>query len=711
MGEPVSAFQDVPGDARSHLGLLFHAAAYHVIHHLRGRALANGGELEQVLEQVLQQYPFLSNYFARIRERMPEEIGWPESLEWLEAQVEAWESSVAAPLPMLQMRRALGLSHHAVLVFVLAGMVEEDAEIAALFAATAGAPSEHRPSVGFAQQVFNGPGREDPWQLIRPLLDSGFLEAMNREAPRSEWVLRVPRVLWNTVRGECAECPLPGVRLHPQPSLQPLAELVIDLGLRARLAELARLAGLGRTPAIVIRGMPGTDRLGAIGAVANELGYGLLEIDCPPATQAAAELWRLIGPLCTLARAMPVFSVEAAAGETFEIPSLDGFPGSCGILIGREGGITGAAAAQAVTVSLELESPADRLELWRRGLEGQASADLTEIATGLCLPGRYIAQCARLAADYATMERRDSVSMAHVQQAARTINRQVLDTLAVRVDGPASWSHLVVREATFQELQLLQGRCRHRERLAMTFQASIPGGMNRGVRALFEGASGTGKTLAARVLANELSLDLYRVDLAAVVNKYIGETEKNLSRVLSRAEDLNVILLLDEGDSLMTRRTEVKSANDRYANLETNYLLQRLENYTGIVIITTNAGQSIDSAFRRRMDSVVKFHLPDAAERWQLWHAHLPEGHEVSGPELEEVAVRYQLSGGQIRNISIRAALLALARQAALVQTCDLKQAIQAEHRKAGASFIEGTTGGANPRNDYSLAAFVGGLS
>jgi SpoVK/Ycf46/Vps4 family AAA+-type ATPase len=234
--------------------------------------------------------------------------------------------------------------------------------------------------------------------------------------------------------------------------------------------------------------------------------------------------------------------------------------------------------------------------------------------------------------------------------------------------------------------------------------------MNRGVRALLEGPSGTGKTLAARVLATELGLDLYRVDLAAVVNKYIGETEKNLSRVLGRAEDLNVILLLDEGDSLMTRRTDVKSSNDRYANLETNYLLQRLENYTGIVVITTNAGQSIDSAFRRRMDSVVKFHLPDAEQRWRLWQVHLPPGHMAGGGDLEEIALRYQLTGGQIRNACVNATLLALNRADAAVHAGDLRDAIQTEHRKAGASFIDRSKAG-TVRNDSSLASFLGGLT
>jgi SpoVK/Ycf46/Vps4 family AAA+-type ATPase len=297
-----------------------------------------------------------------------------------------------------------------------------------------------------------------------------------------------------------------------------------------------------------------------------------------------------------------------------------------------------------------------------------------------------------------------------VRLAARAMNLQVLDTLATRIDGDATWAKLIVKHATSRELQLLEGRCWHREQLASTFQDSMPGGMNRGVRALFEGPSGTGKTLAARVLATELGLDLYRVDLAALVNKYVGETEKNLSRVLSRAEDLNVILLLDEGDSLMARRTDVKSANDRYANLETNYLLQRLEHYTGIVVVTTNAGQSIDSAFRRRMDSVVKFHLPDAAERWHLWQVHLPADHAIESAALEEIARRYGLTGGQIRNVCVNAALAALSGSGGCVKLPQLRASLQAEHRKAGATFIESGFP-AMAHNPRKIAAFVGGLS
>jgi SpoVK/Ycf46/Vps4 family AAA+-type ATPase len=207
--------------------------------------------------------------------------------------------------------------------------------------------------------------------------------------------------------------------------------------------------------------------------------------------------------------------------------------------------------------------------------------------------------------------------------------------------------------------------------------------LNPGVRAMFVGDSGTGKTLAAKLLAAVLNKDLYRVDLSTVVNKYLGETEKNLSQIFARAEELDVILLLDEGDALLTSRTEVRNSNDRYANLETNYLLQRLESFEGILIVTTNAGDRIDSAFSRRMDVVVEFRPPEASERWAIWQLHLPEQHAIDGRLLGEVASRCGLTGGQIRNIALHASMLALA-DGGLMANAHLEAAVQREYRKLG---------------------------
>jgi SpoVK/Ycf46/Vps4 family AAA+-type ATPase len=235
-----------------------------------------------------------------------------------------------------------------------------------------------------------------------------------------------------------------------------------------------------------------------------------------------------------------------------------------------------------------------------------------------------------------------------------------------------------------EELHALEHRCHHRERLQATLAAATDNQPNCGVRALFSGPSGTGKTLAARVLASVLQMDLYRLDLSSVVNKFIGETEKNLSRVFSRAEELDVILLLDEGDALLTQRTTVQTSNDRYANLETNYLLQRLESFEGILIVTTNAGERIDSAFRRRMDVVVEFRPADASERWLIWQLQLPSTHAVDGAFLGELSGRCALSGGQVRNAALHACLLALD-DGGVVTARHLEAAVQREYRKAGA--------------------------
>jgi len=283
------------------------------------------------------------------------------------------------------------------------------------------------------------------------------------------------------------------------------------------------------------------------------------------------------------------------------------------------------------------------------------------------------------------LESRNTVRKEDVRLAARALNRQQLDNLADRIEGGGTWEQLIVAATTLHKLYELEQRCRHRERLLGRLGPAFNGSANRGVRALFSGSSGTGKTLAARILASELGMDLYRVDLASVVNKYIGETEKNLHRVLSRAEEMNIVLLLDEGDALLGNRTEVKSSNDRYANLETNYLLQRLETYGGIILVTSNAAQNIDSAFQRRMDVVVHFVPPGADERWAIWQLHLPEDHTVCAVYLVDLSARCDLTGGQIRNAALLAALLAVGEGSPSVQDRHLEEAVRAEYRKAGA--------------------------
>jgi hypothetical protein len=505
--------------------------------------------------------------------------------------------------------------------------------------------------------------------------------------------------VWGAIHGERTAEPVPGVRYVAPEDLAPLDDLIVPPSLSARLREISGLLESRGSSCVALRGMPGTDRMALAGALARAQSCGLLQVT----RNAGAEQLRVVGPLATLLRAMPMFEPDLGPTDTFATPELVGYAGPILVLLGRDGGLAPGGAVLAVEVPPD--APAERLRLWERELADRAGPGLATIADRFAFPGGYIRECARLACARADLERRTAVTVEDVREGARAVNRQQLDALAQRLDGDGNWGQLIVAPGTERELRDLERRCRHRERLASSVGAGFPGGLNRGVRALFEGPSGTGKTLAARTLAGALGLDLYRVDLSAVVNKYIGETEKNLSRVLSRAEDLDVILLLDEGDALLGRRTDVRTSNDRYANLETNYLLQRLETYQGIVVITTNLGGQIDPGFRRRMDAVVKFPAPDAEVRWLLWQLHLPAGHTVDDDTLETVASRHQLSGGQIRNAAVYANLLALD-DGGVVGPDSLVAGIQVEYRKAGLAFPDAAARAPQPV-EQGLAAFL----
>jgi SpoVK/Ycf46/Vps4 family AAA+-type ATPase len=207
---------------------------------------------------------------------------------------------------------------------------------------------------------------------------------------------------------------------------------------------------------------------------------------------------------------------------------------------------------------------------------------------------------------------------------------------------------------------------------------------SRGLTALFQGPPGTGKTLVAGVIARELGLDLYQVDLSKVMSKWIGETERNLATIFDAAEDGQAILLFDEADSLFARRTEVRSSNDRYANLEVNYLLQRLDAFEGIAILTTNSGGTIDPAFKRRLSFQLSFPFPDEETRAELWRAHLPRELPRAGElTFDALARKYQLSGGYIRNACLRAAFLAAQEETPLHQH-HLERAVALEFAELG---------------------------
>jgi len=374
--------------------------------------------------------------------------------------------------------------------------------------------------------------------------------------------------------------------------------------------------------------------------------------------------------------------LHANPGETVALDRLPGYAGALGVTMGRSGGIDGSAMENALTLLLPPPDQRQRARFWQATGIPLSAPSARVIAERFQLTGGRIHRIAALAQNQMRLENRDQVTPQEVQTAMRAVNRQALETLATPLTPVDGWSTLVVHPRIESELRVLAVRCEQREQLLDHVGVAFTRNLNRGVRALFSGPSGTGKTLAARALAGVLDMDLYRVDLASIVNKYIGETEKNLHRVFTYAEELDIILLLDEGDSLMTQRTDVRGSNDRYANLETNYLLQRLESYEGIILVTTNASQRIDQAFVRRLDVVIDFAAPEAEQRQRLWRLHLPASHQVSDGFMARVVGRCPLTGGQIRNAALHASLLAL-QDGGAVGDRHLHAALQREHRKA----------------------------
>jgi hypothetical protein len=276
--------------------------------------------------------------------------------------------------------------------------------------------------------------------------------------------------------------------------------------------------------------------------------------------------------------------------------------------------------------------------------------------------------------------------------ACRVQTRPRLEDLAQRIEPAATWDDLVLPEQQRLTLREISIHVRWRFKVYENWGFAAKGSRGLGISALFAGASGTGKTMAAEVIANELRLDLYCIDLSQVVSKYIGETEKNLRRIFDAAEEGGAILLFDEADALFGKRSEVKDSHDRYANIEVSYLLQRMEAYRGLAILTTNMKEGLDSAFLRRIRFVVEFPFPDAAQRTEIWRRIFPINTPTKDLDISKLS-RLSVAGGNIRNIALYAAFLA-AEAGEPVRMKHLLHAAHAEYTKLERSLTEVDIGG-----------------
>ena len=284
------------------------------------------------------------------------------------------------------------------------------------------------------------------------------------------------------------------------------------------------------------------------------------------------------------------------------------------------------------------------------------------------------------------------LSMPDVWQAARAHPQHRLSELARRIEPRYTWDDIVLPDMARQQLVEIQQQVAQQTRVYEAWGFGKKLSRGRGVSALFSGSSGTGKTMAAEILAGTLNLELYRIDLSCVVSKYIGETEKNLGRVFDEAERSSVILFFDEADALFGKRSEVKDAHDRYANIEINYLLQRMEDFQGLAILATNMRQALDEAFLRRLRFLIDFPFPDALHRAEIWRRSFPAEMPQQDLDIDFAARQFKIAGGNIRNIALNAAFLAAAEDAP-VQMPHLICATKREFDKIGKACLESDFG------------------
>ncbi len=332
----------------------------------------------------------------------------------------------------------------------------------------------------------------------------------------------------------------------------------------------------------------------------------------------------------------------------------------------------------------------ERSSLWRAALtriDKSGSISAEELAWRYRLGSSEIHDAIHLAeADARSLEGKWKDTLpSSLTRACRTRSRSDLDTLAQAIEPRGQWSDLILPETSVQQLQELVHHLKHHDLVFTTWGLRTKVLHGDGIASLFAGPPGTGKTMASALVARELGRELFRVDLATVVSKYIGETEKNLEKVFSAAHRSNAVLFFDEADALFGKRTEVKDAHDRYANVETGYLLQRIETFDGIVILATNFKKNVDEAFMRRMAVVVEFPMPEVAERRRLWASLLPVNMpRASDIDVEFLAARFELSGGHIKNAIQTAAMLAAEERPQSVRLVHLLLGVRREMRKLG---------------------------
>ncbi len=588
------------------------------------------------------------------------------------AEQEAEAAAVGVDLPIVTLASRFELDGASVRLLVAAAVPGLDVDLAMRWQVHAGGDEPerrvHQLIELLALDEGDGPCLLGLLAADGPLRRGDLVELVTgpgwaREAPLLQRRVHVPGCIIAALRGEEGfDSDLAGVATRVGPD-QVVATARREPALDAALAD-------GRRPLVVV-GAAGVGKATAVAAAAARLGRQVvlaeLSLIVGPHGASPEPALRSLRALTREARRLgDVLVLRVEDGLTTApvqvqraVLDLAGVGGA--VLITRSADLARRLRAPEV---IELAGPDadEQRDLWRRHL-GPAGLglDLDAVVARCPLPAGEIREAAQLALGRA--RGRGELGRAGLEQAARDRLRHRLGEVASVVTTSLTWADLVVRDEVRARLREIVAAVEHRALVldGWGFGAILPYG--RAVSALLAGPPGTGKTMAASLIAQELGLELFRIDLSKIVSKWLGETEKNLGLVFDEAERVGAVLLFDEADALFARRTEVKSSNDRTANLQVNFLLQRLEQHPGVVLLTTNARTGIDEAFLRRLRYRIEFSAPDAAERELLWRSMIPARAPLSTDvDLTEVAERYELAGGHIKNAVVRAAFMAAER-------------------------------------------------
>lgn len=601
----------------------------------------------------------------------------------------------ARPAAIQRLSDVFGLSPFERDVLMLCAGIELDGRFAALCANAQGDPSRPWPTFGLALAALD----DAHWSALLPHapLRRWRLVELTQGSAITTSHLRVDEAVLHYLTGlDSPDERLVGLLM---PADAP-AELVPSHNLLAqRIAASWQRERSGDLPLIQLCGDDLAGKRGIAAAICERFGLHLLMLSAEMLPTAPAEL----GPLLRLCERELLLTESALL---LDCSNTDGAEGARATAITRVCEQIHAPLLVATrerrriphctTVTLDVARPTteEQRAIWQRALGGDAAAlngHLDILVSQFTLGASAIrsacaeAQGMRAAAPETPLD-------SALWNACREQARPSLESLAQRIDPFAGWDDLVLPDAQRQTLREIAAHVRQRATVYESWGFAGRGNRGLGISALFAGASGTGKTLAAEVLAHELHLDLYRIDLSSVVSKYIGETEKNLRRVFDAAEEGGAILLFDEADALFGKRSEVKDSHDRYANIEVSYLLQRMEVYRGLAILTTNLRSALDTAFLRRIRFIVQFPFPDHNQRLEIWRRVFPSATPTDSLDLSRLA-RLNVAGGNIRNIALNAAFLAADAQQP-VGMGHLLQASRSEYAKLEKPLTEAEIGG-----------------